>query len=161
MNPTMLEDIGVQISPREFRAISAYCAEEVRRQGDTPLHVGYMIDAMLDAIEHQYHGDDLSLDMIKHWARLIEPVENRKGFRTVDVVVGGVATMRPEFIDMAMQDWIEARETLAPNVAYKTFEEIHPFMDGNGRTGKVILNFINGTLLNPIWPYNWWGISNP
>jgi fido (protein-threonine AMPylation protein) len=48
--------------------------------------------------------------------------------------------------------------------AYKEFEFIHPFEDGNGRTGKIILNWINGTLLDPIFPPNdifGYEISNP
>jgi fido (protein-threonine AMPylation protein) len=53
---------------------------------------------------------------------------------------------------------------MAPLEAYVEYEEIHPFVDSNGRTGKIILNYLNGTLLDPIFPPNdIWGdwISNP
>jgi hypothetical protein len=46
-------------------------------------------------------------------------------------------------------------------VAYYNFEKIHPFADGNGRTGKILMNWINGTLDAPLMPPNFFGCSNP
>lgn len=32
---------------------------------------------------------------------------------------------------------------------YRAFEEVHPFVDGNGRTGKILLNMLGDTMTNP------------
>jgi hypothetical protein len=63
-----------------------------------------------------------------------------------------------------MENWIRDLDAMDPIGAYKQFEWIHPFMDGNGRTGKIILNYLNGTMLDPIFPpSDLWGerIENP
>ena len=54
-----------------------------------------------------------------------------------------------------------AEGTFTPEEAYFEFEYIHPFRDGNGRTGKIILNLLNRSMSDPIWPTNKWGIRNP
>lgn len=43
---------------------------------------------------------------------------------------------------------------------YFEYENIHPFVDGNGRTGKILYNYLLGTLENPVLPPNFWGSSN-
>jgi len=46
--------------------------------------------------------------------------------------------------------------------AYYVFELIHPFSDGNGRTGKIILNYLYHTLDDPVFPPDFFGgIANP
>jgi hypothetical protein len=132
--------------------IVAYCAEEVRRQHDTHLHVAYMVNAWLDALEHQEHKDALSLGMVERWGILVDPNDNPTGFRGADVYIAGrMGTRVPELAD-ALERWINFVPDMTPLEAYKEFEWIHPFIDGNGRTGKIILNYLNETLLDPIFP---------
>lgn len=126
-----------------------------------------MVDAWMDALNHQYHGDDLSLGMIRNWGCLIEPTKN-DDFRRVPIYVGdgwtSVPKTRPELILVRFERWFELLPNMTAMEAYVEFEEIHPFLDGNGRTGKIILNWVNGSLLDPIFPpKDIWGkeISNP
>lgn len=44
---------------------------------------------------------------------------------------------------------------------YLAFEAIHPFGDGNGRTGKVLHNWLLGTLDDPVLVADYFGGGNP
>jgi len=48
-----------------------------------------------------------------------------------------------------------------PAEAYREFQEIHPFRDGNGRVGKIVFNLLNGTLHDPQMPPNFFNCANP
>ena len=41
---------------------------------------------------------------------------------------------------------------MTPEEAYKEFQIIHPFEDGNGRVGKIIYNKLKNSLDNPTFP---------
>lgn len=83
---------------------------------------------------------------------LLEKIDERKSYRTTDVRV-----MRSNFdaspgkyvkTDMGLLlNWYnENKGKLHPLVLaivfHHKFEKIHPFMDGNGRTGRMIVNYI-------------------
>ena len=39
---------------------------------------------------------------------------------------------------------------------FRQFEEVHPFRDGNGRTGQVLYNLLCGTLDKPDFAPDFW-----
>lgn len=140
-------------------SVPDYIREEVRRQGRGPVQV----DWMLEAWHYTWNQDRLSLPLIGRVGHLIEPEYNDGLWRQVRIWAGTHEKAPPAAVPRLMEAWMEAVNDgrFVPAEAYYEFEEIHPFRDGNGRTGKVILNFLAGTMDEPVWPPNFWGISNP
>lgn len=111
------------------------------------------------------------------------------GWRAVPVSIGDRRGTNPASIDYAMDEWLAALyydrprmmndlarrrateqgilerfKVLEPDFAacaYFSFEHVHPFPDGNGRSGKIVYNWIRGTLDEPEFPPNFWRIDNP
>jgi len=84
--------------------------------------------------------------------KLLENIDERKGYRTTDVRV-----LRSNFdaspgkyvktdIDLLLKWYSRNEDNLHPLVLaiifHHKFEKIHPFSDGNGRTGRMIMNYI-------------------
>lgn len=71
---------------------------------------------------------------------------NEKGyFRKIPVSVGGQPVMAPQFIRNALKHWLfESLGTVPPidpKELHVRFEKIHPFVDGNGRVGRMLMNW--------------------
>ncbi|MGV8171706.1 MAG: Fic family protein [Candidatus Woesearchaeota archaeon] len=83
---------------------------------------------------------------------LLENIDARKGYRTQDVRVFKAhfkSTLWPYVktdMDILLKWFKEHQNKLHPFVLAVMFhhkmEKIHPFMDGNGRTGRIIMNYI-------------------
>jgi Fic family protein len=70
-------------------------------------------------------------------------------WRTTDVKVGRVKVSIPPAIPADVSDWARSTADLGDNhpvvhaaVHHAWLERIHPFVDGNGRVGRLILNFM-------------------
>ena len=138
---------------------TAYCIEEVRRQGhDTTVQdgqerVAWMLEAWRWARGLARDGQPITVDTVEQIGRLIERVENRNGFRTQPVYIAGhirrqdVETIRREVAALCGE-----AGRIDPLAWYQRFEEIHPFINGNGRTGKVLLNWLIDRWDDPLFP---------
>jgi len=84
--------------------------------------------------------------------KLIENIDLRKGYRTADIRVirsNFDATPAPYVkadMDVLLKWYEKNKDSLHPivlaTIFHHKFEKIHPFMDGNGRTGRMLLNYI-------------------
>lgn len=151
----------------ELRIIE-YVTEEVARQGhdlatsEGQRRIEWMFGAWSWAVAESRRRLPTVQDA-SYLGKLIEPEKNFNGFRQCGVRVGP-RICPPWQTVRALLDSLFANKERVPLNFYRDFEMIHPFVDGNGRTGKILLNWLNGTLCNPIFPPNdFWGewIRNP
>ena len=157
------------MNEEETMKLIDYIQEEVERQGHCTQRTDglWRVVWMLDAWRYAQLADndgEFFLQTVEELGRMIEPSKNANGIRQCQVFIGGHRPPEPKELRRLLARWWENLDKMEPLEAYKEFEMIHPFVDGNGRTGKIILNWKNGTLHDPIFPpKDLWGqpIANP
>lgn len=173
-----LESLTREIE-RELLGIVRFCTDEVERQRADPDAVCWMVEAWLMARRRFEKTPPLALstsltpEIIADWGRRVEPTKNAKGFRDCEVRVGPHRCPPPQDVPIVMARFVSAIPNdkgwpLCPPVghgtaehAYYIFQIIHPFADGNGRTGKILFNWLRGSLNRPEMPPNFFNCSNP
>ena len=126
---------------------------------------------------------------IKTLGAMVEPDYNINGgeFRHENVYIGDRMGVYPPFLAQSVDILVTRAGAVAPGTAhegfvnwlqiedfknqaeditsvdewYLAYEWIHPFRDGNGRTGKILYNWLNGTLDDPVLVKDYFGGGNP
>lgn len=134
-----------------------FCAEECRRQMSGCLSVHWMLTAWTRAMQWALVTGVFDMDNVLELAALIEPEKNKHGFRRVPVSFANGNVISAEHVERQMDSLVEAQsrltaDELPPGELYERFERIHPLKDGNGRLGKILFNWRNGTLSRPVFP---------
>lgn len=114
-----------------------------------------------EAWEYLMTKEELTIPIIKGVHNLLmrnrdtlKP-EERGIFRHIPVYIGGKLGMNPKLIDRAMEQWVaEVNDTCEHYSSFDKkiledvvkrqhidYEKIHPFVDGNGRTGRMFMNW--------------------
>lgn len=109
------------------------------------------------------HGNRLDMDILLNmWNILVDGCcsnESIRGdrFRIGDVMVGKHRGFAPDRIEDAISDWIRYYNSdtmndhpfIKASLLHATYEKIHPFCDGNGRSGRLLTtNYLIGTGLD-------------
>lgn len=137
--------------------------------GDDPIHTDDIIETVNHFNLFDYmldHADEpLTEEMIKEFHRILKTGTsnavldwfNVGKYKSVGNIVGDTETVKPDEVPAKMYTLIN-RYNSKPSVTLKdladfhhTFESIHPFQDGNGRVGRMIL--FKETLKNNIMPF--------
>ncbi len=78
---------------------------------------------------------------------------HRGYYRDIDVFIAGRKGADPKSIELAMNNWLKnmndfggegMKDELKSDVSeylHVMYEEVHPFVDGNGRTGRMFMNW--------------------
>lgn len=103
------------------------------------------IEQSLKAWEYLKDQPAITHEVVKEVQRLITANQSeldnvqRGDYRKISVRVGGRYAPNPGLVWALMDNFITDMELMTPLVAHVRFEYIHPFVDGNGRTGRMIM----------------------
>jgi hypothetical protein len=136
--------------------IIRFAARECELQGSGEMSVAWMLNAWDFAQYVTRKGGSLTQSIVLHLGALIEPRKNARGFRTCPVSIGHDLLDNQRVVPHQIETLVVNQDFMKPAEFFKEFETIHPFVDGNGRTGAILYNWLNGSLDNPVWPPNFW-----
>jgi len=132
-------------------------ARELLEEGLTPkgktLREIYDLQNTKKVFENLDFTKEISHELIKKiHANLLDKIDDRKEYRTKDITVTHSRFKATPFfmiikdIDLLIEWYNKNKSKLhsvvLASIFHHKFEKIHPFSDGNGRTGRMLMNFI-------------------
>jgi Fic family protein len=152
---------GLEIGARRLLRAEAVRSMREASSDVTAEEVLGNIDAMVYGIERIGEGDEITVEVLQEiHRRLLAGTRLQAhggGFRRVQNWIGGsghnpcsadYVPPPPEFVPELMEDlcaFCNADDLPAvaqAAIAHAQFETIHPFVDGNGRTGRAIIHLV-------------------
>lgn len=129
--------------------VVTWACREVERQGAGPMSVGDMLMAWDYAANHVMSWDRLTEDHIQDINFLVQGGKVIGYRRTPVRFASGGHASNWQSIQRGMDMLMENKNT-DTDEWIKTFLDIHPFTDGNGRTASILLNLKRRTMGTPV-----------
>jgi hypothetical protein len=141
-------------NPNVPLGVVRWAAQECEWQSSGEASVYWMLTGWVYARRNR--NKRIALHHILELGALVEPRHNLYGLRKVGVRVGSSVKLDWQLVPAALDQLIADQDALSPVEWFRQYEEIHCWRDGNGRTGSLLLNWLGGTLLDPVMPPNLW-----